>query len=557
MAKKSAEKIPVAMEPEQDHTACEVCETCGGLSGYIEQVQSALADLGAPNPEDLIAKNNRYVRGARKAGMSPGNAAGMIIGLSGADPTSYTPRYQLEEGNAGAEWEEVGPGRWIKSIGRYNYEIERESEGVFVLLRWDAYTDRWSSAKTPMQRIGSYPTFREAVDAANSTAGSMAEEYVAVTADGKRVIAGPFKYYEEARLEAQKQAGIVKWANEMGASEAAEGAGEAPTYNKQARLPPGYEKWERGFDYFPEWKPKRQHQSYAGKDWDEDWQVARGSSKWTWGVKQNDATSWSVFAIDRHGHQYHVAFAGNESDAKHAAAVADTQSASPGASEGRSNRWNVYLKGRKTPIEIRARSEQEANGEVGHMASKYRTTVERVVSLDEDGANESRAEDYNSRDAALRGAKAQGWAHIDAQQDPTSKGVLLYKQLGTAGWTSTVFWEEEGRWHIGGPSEERRFRNLPRGVTPLILIETGEPDAKFERCVQHVKQSSPDAIPGPCATPPSAASPSRTRARTSTGTARTTAATGTTTATSARLSSSSARATSETKSSPGSRSSRR
>ena len=101
MAKKSAEKIPVAMEPEQDHTACEVCETCGGLSGYIEQVQSALADLGAPNPEDLIARNNRYVRGARKAGMSPPNAAGMIIGLSGApDPTSYTPRYQLEETRA-------------------------------------------------------------------------------------------------------------------------------------------------------------------------------------------------------------------------------------------------------------------------------------------------------------------------------------------------------------------------------------------------------------------------------------------------------------------------
>jgi RadC-like JAB domain len=255
MTSMAKELQPVAMEP--DHSACEACETCGGISAYVEQVTSALRDLGDPSPEDTVARSTKLVRGARKSGMSPANAAGLLLAMSGRDPTSYTPRYRLEE--------------------------------------------------------------------------TCVEEYSAYTADGKRVIAGPYKYYEEARLQAQKQGGIVKWAD--GASEPAinGGASEAPTY-RQTSLPPGHEKWERGFDYFPEWKLKRQHQSYAGQQWEEDWQVARGSSKWTWGVKQNDATSWSVFAIDRHGHQYHVAFAGNEADAKHAAAIADARS-SPGAAE--------------------------------------------------------------------------------------------------------------------------------------------------------------------------------------------------------------------------------
>ena len=145
---------------------------------------------------------------------------------------------------------------------------------------------------------------------------------------------------------------------------------------------------------------------------------------------------------------------------------------------------------------------EEANGEAGHMASKYRTTVERVVSLDEDGANESRAEDYNSFDAALRGAKAQGWTHV--LLPAAADSYILLKRFGFSGqsaWTSAELFKSSGRWHIGGPSTERLFQEtpepVPNGAVPIDEVIAGarEGDAKFERCVQHVKQSSPDANP--------------------------------------------------------------
>jgi len=93
---------PVAMEVAHSE-ACEDTCSCGGAAGYAEAVRQALADLGADSPEDTIARFSRQLRGARKAGMSPGNAAGMLLALSGqqrSDPTSYTPRYQLEETRA-------------------------------------------------------------------------------------------------------------------------------------------------------------------------------------------------------------------------------------------------------------------------------------------------------------------------------------------------------------------------------------------------------------------------------------------------------------------------
>ena len=99
MAKKL---VPVAMEQEIDHTACEVCETCGGQAAYTEALLSALRDLGAPNPEDLIARNDQATCAAPARPACRLATRGIIIGLSGgSDPTSYTPRYQLEEGSRG------------------------------------------------------------------------------------------------------------------------------------------------------------------------------------------------------------------------------------------------------------------------------------------------------------------------------------------------------------------------------------------------------------------------------------------------------------------------
>ena len=216
------------------------------------------------------------------------------------------------------------------------------------------------------------------------------------------------------------------------------------------------------------------------------------------------------------------------------------------AREGRSNRWNVYLKGRMTPIEIRARSEQEANGEAGHNGEQVPHDRGACCQPGRGRSERSRAEDYNSFDAALRGAKAQGWTHVLL---PAAADSYILLRAVRFLWSISVdvcgavqeLWGD-GTWSHLDPLL-RDAGPVPNGDVSIheVIARAREGDTKFERCVQHVKQASPDAIRGPRATPLSAASPSRTRARTSTGTARTTATTGTTTPTSARLSSSSAR----------------
>lgn len=133
---KPKELVPVAMEP--DHTACEACETCGGSSGYVESVRQALVELGASSPEDLIARHTPLVRRARKAGMSPPNAAGMILAMSGKDPTQYTPRFQLEEPAHASDYVAVDSrGRRVWGPGKDYLEAKRHAQMAGGVVKFE------------------------------------------------------------------------------------------------------------------------------------------------------------------------------------------------------------------------------------------------------------------------------------------------------------------------------------------------------------------------------------------------------------------------------------
>ena len=375
MAGKTALVAYEQMRNEEAHECAEGCG-CESSSAYLDQVQQSLADLGSADPAGDVARNAKDVRGAKKAKLEPKQAAAMIMAMSQRDPADYQPRYRYEDvaGETAHEYVAVDSrGRKVFGPSKDYEQAKRhaaQAGGVvhFVMA---------SEAGEPRSRRPLEDVYQEdraqAERAATQALSALGIQYTRLS-EQQRMMSGTFVFqatgsentpappgypglarmpfhvevYKKTTTVARGMASMQTFPygyRGIGAREdteagegphAGEGASEAPKYNKQAYLPPGYEQWERGFDYFPGWKPKRHHQSYAGREWDEDWQVARGSSRWNWGVMQNDATSWSVFAIDRHGHQYHVAFAGSEADAKHKAAIADTQSAprGSGASEG-------------------------------------------------------------------------------------------------------------------------------------------------------------------------------------------------------------------------------
>ena len=64
---------------------------------YLDQVQQSLAGLGSADQQSDVARNAKYVRGAKKAGLEPKQAAAMILAMSQRDPADYQPRYRYED----------------------------------------------------------------------------------------------------------------------------------------------------------------------------------------------------------------------------------------------------------------------------------------------------------------------------------------------------------------------------------------------------------------------------------------------------------------------------
>ena len=85
---------------------------------------------------------------------------------------------------------------------------------------------------------------------------------------------------------------------------------------------------------------------------------------------------------------------------------------------------------------------------------------------------ESAARDYNSIDSAERAAKIQGWTHVATLADSSRR---LYKPFGNQGWTSAELYKKEGRWHIGGPSTEQIYTELPPHAALLGAWEAAAP----------------------------------------------------------------------------------
>lgn len=108
------------------------------------------------------------------------------------------------------------------------------------------------------------------------------------------------------------------------------------------------------------------------------------------------------------------------------------------------------------------------------------------------------AADFDTFESALRHAKDLGWQRVSV--DPETRRAYLFKQTDEKNphsWVMCEMFEKGARWHIAGPShgvpaEGRHHNTLD---IDQVLETPGAADAKFERCVQHVKQDSPNANP--------------------------------------------------------------
>ena len=86
----------ISVAYEEAHECAEGC-ACESSSAYLDQVQQSLADLGSADPAGDVARNAKYVRGAKKAKLEPKQAAAMIMAMSQRDPADYQPRYRYED----------------------------------------------------------------------------------------------------------------------------------------------------------------------------------------------------------------------------------------------------------------------------------------------------------------------------------------------------------------------------------------------------------------------------------------------------------------------------
>ncbi|MDE2022210.1 MAG: hypothetical protein KGI71_04870, partial [Patescibacteria group bacterium] len=234
----------VTVAYEQAH---ECREGCACESPYIDRVRAALADLGSADPEGDIAKSSRYVRGARKAGLEPNQAAAMILAMSRQDPASYVPRHRFEDfaGESGDDylttqrkaydyWMSVGnqpgmlqsmtPDEHLQSAVRAETEAARDDQEAMRLeaagSTRSAHVARLNAAKYRGFALAHRELMGRKRLMPVGASETAAHDYEAVDSRGRRVF-GPTKDYQEAKLHASRAGGVVRFT--MGASEARDG----------------------------------------------------------------------------------------------------------------------------------------------------------------------------------------------------------------------------------------------------------------------------------------------------------------------------------------------